>query len=389
MSRWYSIPGRAQPLEAYRAVGLAAEVLRDRGVAEPRAHMLAYSGPPNGQGATAVTLLVSPQPFTDEALARLTAAAERLRFKPVLTPDEAVDERFVALASPDRAVAAAVDVDADISPPTDDRPFFFQMADLGTIVSGAGFSRDDSTRPVLVLSLLAVIIFTLAIGFIVVPLLVKADASAHRGMAPFYVYFAGIGLGFLLIEIAQLQRLSIFLGHPTYALAVVLFSLLVSSGIGSFASERVQSRVHPRRSLGVLALLVAAIASIGVLTPRVIDAMDSATTPARIATAVLLLVPIGFFMGMAFPIGMGAASDRSGEAKAFLWGTNGAASVCASVFGVAIAVFFGIGVVLDRHARLPCVDDSAGPHRPTPDARGGGCSADGRRRARVRLGVLC
>jgi hypothetical protein len=342
VSRWYSIPGRAQPLEAYRAVGLAAEVLRDRGVTEPRAHMLAYSGPPNEQGATALTLLVSPQPFTDEALARLTAAAERLRFNTVLTPDEAVDERFVALASPDPAVAAAVDVDADISPPTDDRPFFFQMADLGTIVSGAGFSRDDSTRPVLVLSLLAVIIFTLAIGFIVVPLLVKTDASAHRGMVPFYVYFAGIGLGFLLIEIAQLQRLSIFLGHPTYALVVVLFSLLVSSGIGSLASERVLSRVHPRRSLGVLALLVAAIAAIGVLTPRVIEAMDSATTPARIATTVLLLVPIGFLMGMAFPIGMGAARDRSAEAKAFLWGINGAASVCASVFGVAIAVFFGI-----------------------------------------------
>ena len=122
----------------------------------------------------------------------------------------------------------------------------------------------------------------------------------------------------------------------------MLFSLLVSSGIGSLASERVQTRVHPRRSLGVLALLVAAIASIGVLTPRVIEAMDSATTPARIATAVLLLVPIGFLMGMAFPIGMGAARDRSGEAKAFLWGINGAASVCASVFGVAIAVFFGI-----------------------------------------------
>ena len=220
-------------------------MLRDRGVADPRAHILAYSGPPNGQGATAVTLLVSPQPFTDEALARLTAAAERLRFKPVLTPDEAVDERFVALASPDRAVAAAVDVDADISPPTDDRPFFFQMADLGTIVSGAGFSRDDSTRPVLVLSLLAVIIFTLAIGFIVVPLLVKTDATAHRGMAPFYVYFAGIGLGFLLIEIAQLQRLSIFLGHPTYAL---VGRAVLAARVERHRQPRERTRADPRPS---------------------------------------------------------------------------------------------------------------------------------------------
>ena len=67
-------------------------------------------------------------------------------------------------------------------------------------------------------------------------------------MFPFYTYFAGIGLGFLLIEISQLQRLSIFLGHPTYALTVVLFSVLLSSGIGSMLSERFARPIGRRRS---------------------------------------------------------------------------------------------------------------------------------------------
>ncbi len=343
VSRWYSIPGREQPLEAYRAVALASAVLRSRGAANPRDHLIAYRAATRNRQASAVTLLVSPEPLTDDERSKLTSAAERLRFEPVLTPEHAIDPRFAALAAPDGPTDAAfAGLDADISPPTDNRPFFFQMADLGTIVSGAGFSRDDSTRPVLILSLLAVAILTLAAAFILLPLLVTTSADARRGMAPFYVYFAGIGLGFLLIEIAQLQRLSVFLGHPTYALTVVLFSLLVASGIGSFASERLRATEAPRRSLALLGALVVTVAAVGALTPEVIERMDSATTPARIATAVFLLVPIGFLMGMAFPIGMGAASNRSGEAKAFLWGINGAASVCASVFGVAIAVFYGI-----------------------------------------------
>jgi hypothetical protein len=342
VSRWYTIPGRDAPLEAYRVVSLASAVLAERGATNPRDHILVYRARADPHVGGAATILVSPEPFSDEARAAIANAADRLDFTPVLTRDEVADPLFAPLTQPGGPGPALDDVDADISPPTDDKPFFFQMADLGTILGGAGFSADDSTRPVLVLSLLAVAIFALAIGFIIVPLLVKTDPGTHRGMAPFYVYFAGIGLGFLFVEIAQLQRLSIFLGHPTYALTVVLFSLLVSSGIGSFASGQLRAAELPRRSLAVLGTLVVAVAAVGFLTPAVIEQMDSETTPARIAIAVLLLAPIGFLMGMAFPIGMGAASARSGGAKAFLWGVNGAASVCASVFAVAIAVFYGI-----------------------------------------------
>jgi hypothetical protein len=161
-------------------------------------------------------------------------------------------------------------------------------------------------------------------------------------MFPFYTYFAGIGLGFLLVEIAMLQRLSIFLGHPTYALTVVLFSLLVFSGIGSVASERIARSRRTLVTLTPLALLLPALAAIGLVTPAVVQRMDGATTPVRIATAVALLMPLGLLMGMPFAIGMRAASARPGAPTAFLWGINGATSVCASVVGVVLAVFFGI-----------------------------------------------
>jgi SAM-dependent methyltransferase len=343
VSRWYDIPGREKPLEAYRATALAAQVLKDRGVARPRDHLLIYKSPPKGgSGASAATLLVSGEPFSAADVATLERETTRLGFTPVLTPGEAADERFASLGAPDGPAAAVASFEENVSPPTDDRPFFFQMADLGTLVSGAGFSSDDSTRPVLVLGLLAATVLGLTVCFILLPLLRTTDRTAHLGMGPFYGYFAGIGLGFLLVEIAQLQRLTVFLGHPTYALTVVLFSLLISSGIGSMVSARFADPRRPALTLVPLGALLLTVAAVGVLTPEIIERMDAATTPARILTAVAILMPLGLFMGAPFAIGMRAASARPGAPTAFLWGINGATSVCASVLAVAIAVFWGI-----------------------------------------------
>lgn len=194
-------------------------------------------------------------------------------------------------------------------------------------------------------------LFSLAIAMlmltglcILLPVVVTTSRQALQGMTPFVVFFCGIGLGFLLLEIAQLQRLIIFLGHPTYALSVVLFSLLTFSGIGSFATEQL---INPGRRLllllpfaGLLALLIA----VGVATPHVTHGYDGATTPVRILIAVAILAPMGLLMGMPFPIGMKLASLREHAPTVFFWGVNGATSVLASVVGVAIALQWGISL---------------------------------------------
>jgi hypothetical protein len=343
VSRWYQILDQ-QPLETYRTAALAAQALKEHGVANPRDHMLIYHSPKSGFGVSAATLLVSPEPFSRRDIAAIEGRVERLAFTPVLTSQTAIDTRFEALAAPGGPGDAVDDFDENISPPTDDRPFFFQMADLDTLLSGHSFRDDVVTRPVLVLGVLALTVLGLAACCIALPLVLTKRRSVPQGMSSFYVYFAGIGLGFLLIEVSQLQRLSIFLGHPTYALTVVLFSVLVFSGIGSMLTERF---VRPDRAaslVGPLVALLIVVLFFGFATPAVIDRMDGATTPARIATAVALLMPLGLVMGMPFAIGMRAAASRPGAPTAFLWGINGATSVCASVFGVVIALFFGISV---------------------------------------------
>jgi hypothetical protein len=198
-----------------------------------------------------------------------------------------------------------------------------------------------------VLGLLAVTVVGLAACCIALPLLLARrkhgdERAERRRVVPLYTYFLGIGLGFLLIEIAQLQRMSIFLGHPTYGLTVSLFSVLVFSGIGSMLTERIVRPDRPRSLLIPLGALSVVVIIAGLVTPAVLDATDGATTPARIATAVALLAPLALVMGMPFAVGMRAAAGVPLAPTAFLWGINGAASVCASVLAVVTALFFGI-----------------------------------------------
>jgi MFS family permease len=344
VTRFYTFPGSGKPLEVYRTAALAAQVLHDRGVKNPRAHLLIYHGPRLSVGVELGTVLVSPHGFTQQELATVAATASRLGFTPVLTPTVVTDPRFAALASPGGPGPGVRGIAEDISPPTDDHPFFFQMANLHTVLSGSGLQDNFATRPVFVLLLLAIAIVLLALGFILLPLLVTTKRGDHRGMGPFYLYFAGIGLGFLLVELSQLQRLSIFLGNPTSGLTVVLFSVLLFSGLGSMLTERFVRVDHPRSVFVPLLVLLAVIVAFGAATPFIIRQFESATTPVRIAVSIGILAPISLPMGMPFVIGMRAATSRRGTPTAFLWGINGATSVCASVVGILIAIWFRISV---------------------------------------------
>jgi hypothetical protein len=364
-----------EPLETYRTIALASEALTRRGVADPRDHVVVYSVP--AYGIDLATVMVSPDAFSEGDLAALSARADELGFTPVLTPDVAADSTLAALTAPGGPGDAIDRVDADISPPSDNRPFFFQMADIGTFLNG-DIGRDDYvTRPVLVLGLLAVTVLGLAACCVGLPLLLAGRTSGirtnRRRQLPLYTYFAGIGLGFLLIEVAQLQRLSIFLGHPTYGLTVSLFSVLVFSGLGSMLTERIVRDDRARSRLLPLVALVATVIVAGFATPAVLRALDGATTPVRIGTAVALLAPLALVMGMPFALGMRAASTVPGAPTAFLWGINGAASVCASVLGVVIALFFGIstafwaGALAYGLALASMVAVARGNRRPKPD----------------------
>jgi predicted membrane-bound spermidine synthase len=345
VSRWYLDP---RPDEMYRVTSLAVAALAGRGVTRPRDHLVVVRHASGAAGAAPLgvaTLLVSPAPFSAEDLDTVEAVAARLRFDVVLSPRHARTTTFEALAEGRALDALYAGFPVNIAPPTDDSPFFFHTLRLRDVVGGAlgtsALAGDGGTvQAVWVLGVLLVTVVGLTALCVVVPLLLTADRRALAGTAPLFVFFAGIGLGFMLVEISQMQRLIIFLGHPTYGLSVVLFAMLASSGVGSLAAGRLTA--GGVRAAAPLGLLVLALGAFGIATPSVIRAFEAATTPVRIAAAVGLLLPIGFLMGMAFPLGMRAAAARATALTPWLWGVNGATSVCASVVAIAIALQWGI-----------------------------------------------
>jgi len=158
-------------------------------------------------------------------------------------------------------------------------------------------------------------------------------------LAPPVAYFCAIGMGFMLIEISQMQRLMVFLGHPVYGLSVVLFTILLFGGIGS---ETVGA--HAPRLSSVIVRVVALLTTLlvaGVLTPLLTIWARSEATEMRILLSVLLLAPPAFCMGMMFPLGL-SIWRRHSELLPFFWSANGITSMFASVLGMALSIEFGI-----------------------------------------------
>ena len=346
VNRWHYFP---RPMESYRLVSLAVEALRRLGVERPRDHIIfVTSYGPNPQVDVAVgNILVSRTPFSASDVSTFRQVITDLQFHVLIAPGwRETDRTIAAIAEADDPGSVSLGFPGDISAPTDNRPFFFQMVSFRDLFDRSlyGGVNDYLAKPVLVLFSLMVAVLVLTGMFIVGPLLLTTNPKTLARTAPYIAFFGAIGLAFILVEISQLQRLIIFLGHPTYALSVVLFSLLVSSGIGSLATERLV-RPNPRlalRHVWPVAALLAVLLAFGLFTPLATEQFDAERTPVRILTAVGLLAPMGFFMGMPFPLGMKAAALEPNAPTAFFWGVNGATSVCASVLAVAIALGWGI-----------------------------------------------
>ena len=345
VSRWYLA---AQPELTFRLVALANKSLQAVGVANPREHIALISNAPNLASRTMpgadclTTILVSRDAFTNQQLLNLRSECHARGFKILLDPIDSIDPTLAALAGStniDQTVAA---IAPRSSPPTDDKPFFFQFFMLSDLFNAHGWHDALGTGSIYLLAELFLFILTLSLAFVILPVWLKSGPDASGRFAPLTLYFLCIGIGFMMIEIAQLQRLVVLLGHPAFSLTVVLFSLLIFSGIGSLTTAGVNSQTLNGSMKSRWLILLAVLVVTGFATTPIVHMFQGATTPMRIAVAIFLLAPAGLFMGMAFPLGMKwAVRERVGYIP-WLWAVNGAASVCASVVTVIIAMTEGI-----------------------------------------------
>ena len=325
VSRWYD---HQNPVEVYKLTALAADALRRVGVEDPRRHLILVSTPPGGidpEGRSSVaTILLRRSPLSDADVATIEDVSRRMGFEVALTPASSPDSTFGELANRGETDEIVQRIGAHLAPPTDDRPFFFKI---------------DSS----LLNGLLRFVAILSLAFIVVPIAIK-DRHAIRKDAIPSLAFAAIGVAFMLVEISLMQRLTLLLGHPTFSLSVVLAGILVSSGAGSYSTRNMKPGSMERGITMRFASLIGVLVIIGVIAPTVVAYFHGAATPVRITVALLLVLAPGFFMGMAFPIAMKMAEARRPALMAWLWGINGAASICAAVLAVVISSSRGISV---------------------------------------------
>lgn len=247
----------------------------------------------------------------------------------------------------------------DVSPPTDARPFFFNQlrfthpSDIfqilkewrtGKVVTGSGWSGNLIAVGTL---FLVIILSALVVVFVV---LLPARSSVHRvdrRLATIgSLYFLLIGLGFMFAEIGLIQRLSVLLGHPVYALSIGLFSIILSSGLGSLLSDRL-ALTRDRHFMIWLGLLAAYLLLLPTWLPALIHSSVGASSLAvRALACVAVILPAGLLMGIGFPAGMRLVTRIDARPTAWLWGVNGAAGVLAAGLAVACSIGFSIDVTI-------------------------------------------
>lgn len=347
VSRWYA-PGEVN--ETGRLVSLAVATLIENGAATPRRHLfLATAG-------NVATLIVAKQPIAPDALAALKGAASANVFTVLLSPDTAAPsamlESIVTARDRPALSRATASYYLDLTPPTDARPFFFNQLRFATLLDASVFSRFTHTGvfagnlvATLTLAMLVLISLALVAATIIVPLRPTVREAGWALAAGGTAYFALIGAGFMMIEIALLQRMSVFLGHPVYALSVVLFSLILWTGFGSLASERVPLDGPGKLAVWSLASAVYVFALPSWLPP-LLATLDGADLTLRAGLCVLVLAPAGLLMGFGFPTGMRLAGAISSGPTPWFWGVNGAAGVLAASVAVVTSIAFGIDTTL-------------------------------------------
>lgn len=351
VSRWYH---RGMPAETYRITDLAVESLQKIGVTKPRDHILMamHELQKKDEVDFAVsTILVSRRPFTKEDVDKFEKICADKKFEVLLTPRYAKDDVFKTIADGGQLKPFLDTLPLNVAAPTDDRPYFFHMLRLPDIFRWSTWDdKGDNTvalalgntQAVVMLAVILATVMVLTGTCIVIPLLMASQRSVLFKNVPLTLFFASIGLGFLFIEISQMQRLILLLGHPIYSLSVVLFSLLLASGLGSYTTQSIPDEQLKQKGLKRLSMLLAVLAISGIVTPPLVQAFVTQPDWVRVALSVVILFPMGLCMGMAFPLGMRLSLRQSPTLSPWLWGVNGALSVLASVLSTAVSLEWGI-----------------------------------------------
>jgi spermidine synthase len=366
--RWIQLP----PTESLRLWGLTLEALRQSGISNPGAHVVAL------RSFQTSLVMASLSPFTTDDLKRVRDFSAARQFDLIWLPglanmpgpastlsQEDLDRlginrynvvsgapyfrAFAGLVAASYPTSFFADYPYAVSPPTDNRPFFFHFfkwRQTPEIIRSLGKTwQPFGGSGYLVLVVLLALVLLLSGGLILLPLALGHRQWAARPIpstthARYLLYFSLLGLGFLFVEIPLLQRFIVYLGQPAYAFATVVAALLLASGVGS---RYLAEHVPPWLGLAILSIAVLVYPA---LLPAMFEISFGLPLAGRIALTLLALTPLGLLMGMPFPQGLAIAQQRAPGLVAWLWAVNGCASVVSAVLAPMLAIDLGFNVVM-------------------------------------------
>ena len=363
-----------QPREMLRLTTTALQALREEGIREPWTHTILVIDYDWG------TLLVKRSPFSPAEIEAVERLADegwfRIAYRPgleeyPLSPSAisrygqgvAEPAPYADSVNPDVAMVKAFKdgtesrfynaYQYEVRPVRDDNPFFFKYYKWAGLVSRTGdrivWNAAGGSLALAVLAFLLVGAGVAVAVLIFLPLYisrrVRGELTVTLRALRFAIYFCALGIGFMFIEISLMQKFTLFLAHPTYAIATVLSSILVFSGIGSLCGTHIP--LSDRKLVtGSIVLLCAFIVCYTSASGMVFARLLSLSILFRNVIGAAMIAPLAFVMGIPFPTGLRAAQKDAPALVPWAWGVNGGASVLASVLAVLLAMHAGFSAVL-------------------------------------------
>ncbi len=360
LTRWVKIP----PRDSLKLFATAIDALERRGITNPGQHLVL------ARNWNISSLLIKRQPFDEAELDKIRQFTQNqgfdLAYYPGLTAGEA---NQVNILEPDYFNIGALALlgeqrdlfikqyKYDIEPATDDWPYFFSffkwklLTDVVSLPANQGILLIEWGTMIVGMTLSQAIVAS--VGLILLPLwiyrrshkeIIKETKKQGRiSYISAFTYFFAIGLAFMFIEMAFIQKFILFLSHPLYAVAVVLCAFLVFAGIGSaFAKKFIEKFSYESIFFFIIGCCIVYM----VLLPEIFKLLLGQPDVIKIVLSLVFIAPLAFFMGMPFPIGLSSLAVTNPETVPWAWGVNGCASVISSVLVILLAMNFGFNIVI-------------------------------------------
>ena len=327
-------------IDAPRFISTYAKLLEQNGIPQDQLdrHLIMVTSDSYTQDPSVTMVIFSKSPFTDEEISFFSQSFSQYGYKPILVPGQIMREPYSALLNGQINLDQFYNMfETKVYPVTDDNPYFLSFEKpLPGVVE------------VLLYASVGIVAIFLLVPFAWMKRRREEEVGTKRseiGIATMIPYFAALGMGFILIELALLQKLILLMGNPTMTFALLLFTLLISSGAGSLLSARIA-----KNNMKNLVFIIGGIAGLGILyflfLPPIIYSTIAEPIEAKAAVSIAILAPIGFLMGMPLPTGMRLLKVHRPDYIPWMWAVNGAFSVLGAVLAIALGIMYGSSLAM-------------------------------------------